>query len=371
MTLLHLFLFFMSIFLPSCFGSEQGPVARNAAKLQTCGQLTDSANKVSRIIGGTVANTFPPWYVALVKPETRYAPNYSVACGAALITSKHVVTAGHCYLSPIPHKDDLVVVINLTNRCKRDGTILETADLKIHEHYHGMDFIPKNDIALIYLKEEVSNMPVCLPSKGRYAGYTGQIFGFGSTVARSIYPCKMMYSDVNIIPKKDCVKGMTLEMAQKTICAGHLNGRKDACDGDSGGPLIVQNKNNGAYELIGIVSYGDGCGRANNPGIYTDVTKRGFLPWVLKHIGDAKPSGSADNVVSHPTKPEKPTLDNSPSFAGIDYKPPPETRPTGAAMADQMTPHPNMDAQQSRREMQAAFQAACYRQKAAGMDFRM
>lgn len=44
--------------------------------------------------------------------------------------------------------------------------------------------------------------------------------------------------------------------------------------GDSGGGLICNST------LSGIVSFGKGCGRANIPGVYTNVY--GYLPWIAQ-----------------------------------------------------------------------------------------
>ena len=63
-------------------------------------------------------------------------------------------------------------------------------------------------------------------------------------------------------------------------CAGITRGGKDTCKGDSGGPLVVKS-NGGRYTLAGITSWGDGCGRPNRPGVYTNVSK--LTSWIIRN----------------------------------------------------------------------------------------
>lgn len=49
------------------------------------------------------------------------------------------------------------------------------------------------------------------------------------------------------------------------LCAGFPEGGRDACQMDSGGPLTFGN------QLIGVVSFGEGCARANRAGVYARV----------------------------------------------------------------------------------------------------
>ena len=65
------------------------------------------------------------------------------------------------------------------------------------------------------------------------------------------------------------------------ICAGYQGvGGKDACQGDSGGPLICNYKGNPM--LVGVVSWGQGCGEQQYPGVYTRVTP--ILGWIQEKM---------------------------------------------------------------------------------------
>ena len=55
-------------------------------------------------------------------------------------------------------------------------------------------------------------------------------------------------------------------------------GGRDACLGDSGGPLACQVKEDGPWLLYGITSWGIGCGDPLHPGVYTRVTE--LIQWI-------------------------------------------------------------------------------------------
>uniref|UniRef100_A0A3P8SLC3 Coagulation factor VII n=1 Tax=Amphiprion percula TaxID=161767 RepID=A0A3P8SLC3_AMPPE len=59
-------------------------------------------------------------------------------------------------------------------------------------------------------------------------------------------------------------------LTQNMFCAGYLDGHQDSCKGDSGGPLVTRYKN--TTFLLGIVSWGKGCARPGNYGIYTPAS---------------------------------------------------------------------------------------------------
>lgn len=67
------------------------------------------------------------------------------------------------------------------------------------------------------------------------------------------------------------------------FCAGSLDEGIDACDGDSGGPLVCLN--NGVHTLYGIISWGQHCGYANRPGVYTKVSY--YTDWIQQKLNQS------------------------------------------------------------------------------------
>ena len=72
------------------------------------------------------------------------------------------------------------------------------------------------------------------------------------------------------------------------FCAGHYNGTLgDACQGDTGGPLAIENSrtfcdDDKRWVLAGVISWVDGCGRIGKYGVYTRVSV--FARWINDQI---------------------------------------------------------------------------------------
>jgi trypsin len=75
------------------------------------------------------------------------------------------------------------------------------------------------------------------------------------------------------------------------ICAGSADPERDSCNGDSGGPLTRAEGRERV--LVGLVSWGKGCGLAAVPGIYTDVAT--YRKWISDAMASA-PAGQLSRM---------------------------------------------------------------------------
>ena len=61
------------------------------------------------------------------------------------------------------------------------------------------------------------------------------------------------------------------------------SGSEGSCLYDTGGPLVTKTDGDSGYSLIGVVSFGDGCGTPSKYGVSTEFSK--YLDWVALQYG--------------------------------------------------------------------------------------
>ncbi|KFQ31649.1 Transmembrane protease serine 4, partial [Merops nubicus] len=141
-----------------------------------------------------------------------------------------------------------------------------------------------NDIALVKLQSPLrvsdSSKPICLPyfDEELVPGTSLWVIGWGYTQEHGKLSETLQQAEVSLIDKESCNLdayhgAVTKRMLM--LCAGLPQGGVDTCQGDSGGPLLYSGRH---WQVVGIVSWGQGCGTPSTPGVYTSV--RAYLNWI-------------------------------------------------------------------------------------------
>ena len=144
--------------------------------------------------------------------------------------------------------------------------------------------------------------PICLPDLAQdYDNVTALVTGWGRTSSQGPQSNILQEATVTTMTNSQCRSSSHRHdrITENMICAQAVG--RDACRGDSGGPLAVMVQN-GSYSQIGIVSWSRGCARQGYPGVYTRLTA--VLPWLTKTINSASsipvPGNASQTVSSRP-----------------------------------------------------------------------
>jgi secreted trypsin-like serine protease len=142
--------------------------------------------------------------------------------------------------------------------------------------YRG-DGVPRYDVAYLVLASASGQTPIKIAGADEgalwAAGSAVEISGWGSTNESGPTVDTLRSATVGVLPDSNCSSALVYGSdfdPTTMLCAGYMSGGVDTCSGDSGGPLEAPLQS-GGYRLVGITGWGDGCARANAPGVYTRV----------------------------------------------------------------------------------------------------
>ena len=238
----------------------------------------------SKIVGGTPAliSDFP-WQV--------YIQAGDFMCGGSIIANNWILTAAHCVSGVQPA--DVLVKAGATNPYNfLEGKVYQVNLVTVHEDYNSTTL--ENDLALIRLKT-VIDIPNALPIRllkpeddeegAAVPGVMTWVTGWGLTdVSSETYPDGLQKVELPIV-SRSVASVVWRDIPDNFIMAGYRSATKDACSGDSGGPMVVSVS--GEYRQAGIVSWGSSL--CNTYSGFTQVSA--FIPWIETKTGlaDFKP----------------------------------------------------------------------------------
>ncbi len=250
--------------------------------------------------GGLVANGKYRFMASLQNERAGTSPREDHFCGATLVSRQHVMTAAHCARAikngTFPLRQ-VRVTVGRTVLNSRQGVIRRVTGpraIRIHPRYTGRN--AAFDVAVIRLNKPVKAKPIQLDrsgsnafkSPGRRVLVAGWglrqepgVFG-GSTVDRMREARPPIVSDRKCRRSYASLGEPSLRVFPRLmVCAGRE--KVDTCQGDSGGPLFVPVR--GGYRQIGVTSFGNGCGRAGYPGVYTELSAPSINKFVRQASG--------------------------------------------------------------------------------------
>lgn len=285
-----------------------------------------------RIVGGDETGGLheAPWMVSV---QADRSGGWKHVCGATLVHSKYVLTAGHC-VSPSDSFNGRLVIgqYDLSGAAETGSKILSGKKVHMLPSY---DFIV-DDIALIELSEPVTDVPILalnadVQNSMERAGKKLEVLGWGYLDQDTpVTSDRLRAVQVPVVSNNECGKSYDT-IIDSVICAGEKNGGKDACSGDSGGPLVYSDQN-GKKTQVGIVSYGEGCAQARMYGVYTRVSSH--IAWIRSIIGEDENVPVTARPTQKPTS--KPTARPSASAAppASTSKPTPLPTPLPTPVSD-------------------------------------
>ncbi|KAF8764528.1 Prothrombin like protein [Argiope bruennichi] len=244
-----------------------------------------------KIVGGhnTKKGAYP-WQVML------WEPTLKSFCGGSLLNERWIATAAHCFINYKGLRwDRIVIKLGKHDREHEEEEefrtgIADPSSIVVHPAYNKVTF--DNDLALVRLRDHVHFsdyiLPVCLGdrdlgekflagSSGGSPIYMGTVTGWGKLKEFGPSPRYLQEIRLPIVDQKICLASTNYTVSRNMFCAGYAQEiLGDACHGDSGGPFLMPHRER--WYLVGIVSWGEGCGKANKYGFYTRIPN--YLPWI-------------------------------------------------------------------------------------------
>jgi secreted trypsin-like serine protease len=239
------------------------------------------------VVGGrpVALHEFPALAAIMLASPREIPARDRLLCSGTVITRRWVLSAGHCS-DAVLFAEPLVVQIGRPELGDPHAVVAHVNRAVVHRVFvkRGLGY----DVALFHtatdLDVPLSRLATAADLPLMAAGKDATIVGWGLTKRLAIEefpgenahpPVRARAVTVPIVADEACADVYQdfyphFVVVGSDLCAG-AEGR-DACYGDSGGPLYATDPQGGLVQ-IGLTSRGAGCATKTFPGVFTDVRR--------------------------------------------------------------------------------------------------
>lgn len=201
-----------------------------------------------------------PWIVA-VYIKSGLGVQYH--CTSNLITSRHVILAGHCLQESrrsLIASDQLILFFGKTKLSSWEDHVQtrEVSSVFIHPQFDHFSYT--SDVAILKFSSPVKYShrvsPICLWTPGDTEARVGMVVGWGmNPKTHNFVPDLLRPAIVQLIPWELCIQDRDLFYitSHTTLCAISVDGT-GPCNGDSGAGMVLLDPQSNIWYLRALVS---------------------------------------------------------------------------------------------------------------------
>ncbi|RXJ72791.1 hypothetical protein CS022_13065 [Veronia nyctiphanis] len=268
---------------------------------------TAASDATTRIFGGSTASEQDwPFAVSLFS-DTIFGVSFR--CTASLISKKHILTAAHCVVPPIEQGRRIYVSVGLQSLASSIEIPVE--NITVHPEYRSYK---ADDIAILELPFTLADsLPVALASSrimdGKDTGDKLTVAGWGYRDGSAFIPTQLFEAKVPLAANRTCESlastqgGANQTLSRKHHCTLVVN-NVGTCNGDSGGPVIVEASSGKRYQAA-VTNYTQKksgspdriCNTAENFGLFNAASSIAYYSrWIYQTITGIDVNASLTHV---------------------------------------------------------------------------
>lgn len=259
--------------------------------------LDSDADSAAGIIGGQPVPAKNPvsyqvMYLALgVKTGPNGELTWTSHCTATALSSRVILTAGHCVVGKKIEEIRLVTTFNPEVSPINPKEWLPIKALKVHEEYKVQLEVTEHDLALLYIETDLPMYRILRLAYGQqlYQRHPFAVVGYGTTSAlKKTNDSSKEKATLNYV-----TKNLEKFRYEDDIFTVDQSDHRGFCSGDSGGPALIYNASSRAHFILGIVSSsslspdertqrdpGNKYSLCIGKGNYTNVISNEHLNWI-------------------------------------------------------------------------------------------